>query len=211
MAVAKQSFGEWVEEGEHIDETDITGFDFVRSDVATVTQELQQRLLHLLLSESTGEAIDTFSDELRDTITDIENGEYPIDKLGKSAGISQSLAEYGSVDRKAQPQYRGAKYANRVIYETDAIGEGDRPLWFYVERVRGLPRTYDTETAEDGCYVDSIAVLDASDLPSGITIDTEKMIRKTLEKPLAPILRTLGYEFDELRADTDQSDISAFM
>jgi DNA polymerase elongation subunit (family B) len=77
--------------------------------------------------------------------------------------------------------------------------------------VRGLPRTYDTETAEDGCYVDSIAVLDASDLPSGITIDTEKMIQKTLAKPLAPILRTLGYEFDELRADTDQSDISVFM
>jgi len=198
------------DEGDTCDEIEITGFEAIRSDVAEVTVDVQEKLFDLLLTKPLGEAIDEYGQYLRDVLQQIENGEYPLDKLGQTAGIGQPLDEYGSVDRTPQPQYRGAKYSNEHVYAEDAIGEGDRPLWAYVSRVRGLPRTYSADTAEDGQKVDAIAVLEADDLPDGVEIDTTKMCEKAIKDPVTDILSQMGYSYDSLIADTDQTDITDY-
>jgi len=199
-----------IDDGENCDEIVTKGFECVRSDVADVTTEAQEKLFELLLTKPLGEAIDEYGQYLRDLLEQIDGGEYPLAKLAQTAGIGQPLEEYGSADRTPQPQYRGARWANQHVYGDDVIGEGDRPLWLYVNRVKGLPRTYSADTAEDGQKVDAIAVLDTDDLPDGVEIDTSKMIDKTIRGPVEPILDNIGHEYDDLVSDTEQGDTTDY-
>ena len=205
------SFQKWRGKGEQTDNIETKGFEAVRSDVAEVTVDAQEKLFGLLLTQPLGEAIDEYGMWLRGLLEEIESGEYPLDKLGQRSGIGQPLNQYGSKNRTPQPVYRGSRYANQYVYGDDVIGEGDRPLWLYVSRVKGLPRTYNADTAEDGQAVDAIAVLEADDLPDGVEIDTSKMIEKTIKDPIAPILDNVGYEYDELISSHSQTDVARFM
>lgn len=208
---------EWDDDDYWLDESElkIKGFDYVRGDTANITADLQYTVLHTILdtelteSEKRGKIVS----HVRDTVTQIrENG---IDKseYGIPFGIGQSLDEYGSVDRTPMPKYRGAKYANDYIYETDAISEGDKPLYYYISRVNGYdhPKHYKSDTKEDGNNVDAVSVLEASDLPDNFVVDTEKMIEKTVTDPLERIFKAMGWQIGDVLVESDQSDIMQFM
>jgi hypothetical protein len=107
------------------------------------------------------------------------------------------------------PTYRGAKYANQHLGQN--VSSGDKPYLLYIDRVRGdYPHTYTAETAEDGDDVDAVALNDADALPESFAVDRAKMVEKTLEDPLTPILSAMNWSFEDCRADTEQSDISSF-
>jgi DNA polymerase I len=177
-------------------EPEISGFEYVRSDVAPITKEVQYRTFEELLTR-TDEAESTIKDYVTDLVTRVMERDEDFDRsrLGIRFGISQQLSEYGSPDQTPQPQYRGAKFANAEIYGGDAIEEGDKPMYFYVHegKTGSLRKTYDATTREDGRYVDAISVLDGDDLPDGIEIDREKMLEKTVVDPMEGIFRTLGW------------------
>lgn len=179
-----------------MNELTIKGFAYVRSDIADVTAELQYAAFEAMFESDEPEA--AVKERVRDVIADIMNDEYDMDDVGIPFGISQSLDEYGEVDRKPQPQYKGAKFANEFIYGGEAITEGDKPKYYYVEEGRTGPlrKTYDAHTAEDGTYVDCISVHDFDDMPDGVQIDREKMIEKTIVDKMEPITRTMGWGVD---------------
>lgn len=157
---------------------DITGFEYVRSDSATVTQETQLQILtYILLSDDPGDEIYSY---LSDYIDDIKSGEIPPEKLGRPKGISNPLDDYGwktyeelqedtnytatAEDEQnggryvstPSPTYRGAKYADDHFPWED-IGAGSKPVRFYIDKVRGdeYPPAYEYDSYPQDTRPDS--------------------------------------------------------
>lgn len=197
----------WDDDDDWYDEPDleITGFEYVRSDVAQLTKRAQYRFFELLFTADDPET--AVYEYLEGVIEDVMADEYPLNDIGIPMGIGQPLAEYGSPDRRPQYKYRGAKYARDYIYgDEDAIGEGDRPLEFRVDAVTGDQRkTFDATTAEDGDPVDCVAVHDADDIPPEIHIDRRQMLQKTLVDPLEAMVRTMGWSVERLESAIDDA------
>lgn len=153
---------EWGSPSDHVG---ITGFEYVRSDSATVTQESQQRVLtDILIADEPSDRIYTYVSEL---VEDIKSGSVPIEDLGRPKGIGNPLDDYGwktteeleadtkySVTQKDRddggryvatpgPTYRGRKYA--VDHFTWEDGDQKKTIRFYVEKVRGddYPAAYE--------------------------------------------------------------------
>lgn len=197
------TFTEWSQETDYEEQIIIKGFEVVRSDTAQITKDVQQMLFESVLEHDISEARELFYSYLRELITDIMNEDYDMNKLGRTFGIGQPLHEYGSADRTPQPSYRGAKFANKYLYETDAIGEGDRPkLYYVVEGSTGshLRSTYGADTAEDGRYVDAISVLDWEDMPDDVKVDKPTMVQKMVCTPIESIINTLDWSMEEIDA-----------
>jgi len=129
------------------------------------------------------------------------------------------------------PHIRGARYSNEYI-DDEQLGEGDKPLFFYVDRVSpasDLPEVYDYEDSmslntpqdkpdqnepgmhEIGRKVDAIAVEDVSSIPDGIAIDFEKIANKTIRDPIEPIVSVMGWDFEEMVTDGSQTGLAKFM
>lgn len=192
------AFEDWKAAGDFHDDPDVSikGFSYVRSDVAQVTKDVQYMIFEALLDPSVDHET-RIRNRLSSVVTDIVNGQYDDNDVGIPFGMSKSPTEYGSPDQTPQPQYRGAKFANRFVYDGDAMQSGDKPKYFYlVEGATGhdVRATYKSETREDGRYVDAISVLNASDLPKGCRIDYPKMARKTVLSPCEAILRTIDID-----------------
>jgi DNA polymerase I len=185
--------GNWISDPEPA----IKGFEYVRSDVAQITTDVQYRTFEEILAFDSEAAEGRVKDFFVDLVTRVMKRDESVSRgaLGIRFGISQPLSEYGSPDQTPQPQYRGAKFANQEIYGGDAIGEGDKPMYFYVHEGKTGPlrKTYDAATREDGRYVDAISVLDADDLPADVRVDREKMLTKTVVDPMEAIFRTLDW------------------
>jgi len=148
------------------DNIDITGFEYVRSDSATITRRAQKRVLtDLLLAPDPRDRIEPYLRQLWD---DAIAGVVPVEELARPKGISKPLDEYGyktvaeltddenydvtDTDRDyggryistPSPTYRGAKYATANIPHEE-LGEGSKPMRVYIEKVRGdrYPAAYD--------------------------------------------------------------------
>lgn len=203
---------EWNDDDLWLDEPELTikGFEYVRSDVAPITKDVQYRVFESMMrmdSDSAEADIKHVIEEvIRDVTTDKKEGGTSFyeheDDIGIPFGIGQKLTEYGSTDRTPQPPYRGAKYANKFIYGGDAIAEGDKPrYWYTVEGATGeeLRKTYKAHTREDGRYVDAISAHTWEDVPEGVEIDRPKMVEKTIIDPLEGIVRTMDWGVDWMR------------
>lgn len=197
-------FDEWKSQGEFVDEVKIKGFSYVRSDVATVTKELQYEVLEALMLDDNPHT--HVVDTCMSYIENIMNGEIPADEYGISFGISKDPEKYGSADRTPQPQFRGAKWSNQYIYNSKAIDSTSDPMYYYVDEIRDgpYPKTYTADTAEDGRYVDAIAVLDGSDIPDEVVIDKRKMIQKTVLSYVDDIIKTMNWDYDQLEDHLDR-------
>ena len=120
--------------------------------------------------------------------------------------------QYGSPTNTPMPCYRGAKYSNQN-FGWEQMDGGSKPQLLYIDKVRSneYPHTYTAETKEDGRAVDAIAMMNPNKLPDGFVIDTDKMVEKTIEDPLTPILSPLGWSVDEALSDSQQVGFAEFM
>jgi DNA polymerase I len=205
------SFSEWQKATEWIDEPDptIKGFEYVRSDVAQVTRDVQYDIfVELLTTDNPKEHV--FA-TIESYIDGVMNGDIPLNDFGKRFGMSKEPDKYGSPERTPMPWYRGAKYANEFIYGTDAINSSSDPIFFYIDTVRGEYRTtYKAETAEDGTYVDGISVLDGSDLPDAFVVDRRKMVEKTILAYVRNIVTSMGWDVSRLESYLDDVTPSSY-
>ncbi|MDY6779441.1 MAG: DNA polymerase domain-containing protein, partial [Halobacteria archaeon] len=95
-------------EGKEVDDIDITGFEYKRSDVARITKEVQEEVIELILE---GKGFDEISEYLRDVVEDFKQGNLELEEVGIPGGIGQKLHNYDT----DTAQVTGAKYANEHL------------------------------------------------------------------------------------------------
>jgi DNA polymerase elongation subunit (family B) len=225
----KKRYAQWIrwDEGEDVDEIEVKGFELVRSDSAEITEEVQNEILERILKND--DAKSPVAEYLRSRWNESIDGDVELERIGKPSAINSDLWTYGYSKKSdgrinyytPQPHIRGARYANEYI-DGEEIESG-KPLMFYVDGVSpasDYPESYDyenklavddAEMKERDRELDAVAVESVENFPETIYVDHEKMARKTIRDPIEPIVEVMGWDFDDLVAETDQSNLASFM
>lgn len=208
------------------------GFELVRSDSSTITEWAQEEVLRLVLErDDAKDAVFTFLEDVTDAmkrgdldrLSEIYGEELTLSDIGIPSAVSgRPLHEYGTdketgeLTKTPNPHIRGAKYANQN-FEGEDISQGDKPLLFKVDRVgASYPETYTAETLEDDDTVDAIAVNDVRSIPDSFKINWEGskndkgMIGKTVRSPIEPIIRTMGWTWQDVMSTGRQAGLTQF-
>ncbi len=179
-------------EGKHLDEpdVDITGFEYRRSDVARITKRVQEDVIEMILD---GEGFDEVSEYLQRVVEEFKEGDVDLEDVGIPGGIGQKLSAYDS----DTAQVKGARYANQH-FETN-FKSGSKPKRVYIER------------AADGYPPTDVICFDVEEqVPEGFRVDEDKMLEKTVQKPLERILEALGWSWSEVVSGQRQQGLGSF-
>lgn len=218
---------------------DITGFEYVRSDSAQVTRDSQLQILtDILLSDTPEDRIESYLQQLVEDIEsgDVpladmgrpkgignpldEYGWKDVDELDDEDITEEIEANEGYYRQTSGPWARGAKYATDWLPWED-LGAGSKPMKIPIDKVRGdeyphaytyhsFPRDDRPDPIEIDNPVDAIAVDNPERLPDDFVVDTDAIIEKELEGKLEGILETMGMEWDDTLAETEQVGLGAF-
>ncbi|WP_459190984.1 DNA-directed DNA polymerase [Halosimplex sp. J119] len=200
-------------EGKDVDDIDITGFEYQRSDIAPITKEVQLQVIEMIVH---GEDLEDVKDYVHDVIEDFQNGEASLDDIGIPGGIGKKLDNYDT----DTAQVRGAKYANLLLGTNFA--SGSKPKRLYLEKVhpeffREIEDELDLDPAEDVLYgefkrdPDVICFEYADQVPDAFEVDWDKMLDKTLKGPIARILEALDISWEEVKSGQEQTGLESFM
>ncbi|MDQ2053344.1 DNA-directed DNA polymerase [Halobellus sp. H-GB7] len=200
-------------EGKDVDDIDITGFEYKRSDIAPITKEVQKRVIEMIVH---GEETDEIADYLHEIISDFESGEIPVDEIGIPGGIGKRLDAYDT----ATAQVRGAKYANEFLGTN--FGRGSKPKRIYLEKVHpswfrrmegeeGFDPQRDVLYGEFKRDPDVICIEYDDQLPEEFEVDWDVMLEKTLKGPIARIIEALGMSWDEVKSGQEQTGLGSFV
>lgn len=199
-------------EGDDVDDIDITGFEYKRSDIAPITKEVQKNLIEMLV---TGEDLDDVRTYIQGVIEDFKNGEYEYEEIGIPSGIGQELNEYDT----ETAHVRGAKYAN-VLLGT-RFGKGSKPQRLYLERVQ--PDFYQRVEEEHGLdpntndiYAqfkrnpDVICFIHNEQVPDEFEADLDKMMNKTLRGPISRVLEAVDINWESIKSGQKQTGLENY-
>ena len=200
-------------EGKEVDDIDITGFEYKRSDIAPVTKRVQHRVIEMIV---TGADLDDVRTYVHDEIESFKEGDADLDDIGIPGGIGQKLDSYDT----ATAQVRGAKYANLLLGTN--FGRGSKPKRLYLENVdaaffermeaeEGLDPHADPLYGEFKRDPDVICFEYADQVPDEFHVDYEKMLEKTLKGPIARILEAMGVSWQEVESGQEQTGLGSFM
>jgi DNA polymerase I len=200
-------------EGKDVDDIDITGFEYQRSDIAPITKEVQKEVIDRIV---TGENIESIKTYVTEVIEDFQNGEVSPEEIGIPGGIGKRLDNYDT----DTAQVRGAKYANLLLGTN--FNRGSKPKRVYLDRVHAdfFERIEEREginVNDDPLYgefkrnPDVICFEYADQLPEEFEIDWEKMLDKTLKGPIERILEALGVSWEEVKSGQEQKGLGEYM
>ena len=200
-------------EGKEVDDIDITGFEYKRSDIAPVTKRVQHRVIEMIV---TGADLDDVRTYVHDEIESFKEGDADLDDIGIPGGIGQKLDSYDT----ATAQVRGAKYANLLLGTN--FGRGSKPKRLYLENVdaaffermeaeEGLDPHADPLYGEFKRDPDVICFEYADQVPDEFHVDYEKMLEKTLKGPIARILEAMDVSWQEAESGQEQTGLGSFM
>jgi DNA polymerase I len=204
-------------EGKSVDDVDITGFEYQRSDIAPITKEVQLEVIDMIVR---GEPIDAVTDYVHGTIEEFKQGNVDPVEVGIPGGIGKRLDNYDT----DTAQVRGAKYANLLLGTN--FDRGSKPKRLYLEDVHPeFFRRMETEEGfdpqADDLYLqfkrdveagDGVICIEYADqLPDEFAIDWEKMLEKTLQGPIERILEALDVSWEEVESGQEQTGLSGFM
>lgn len=183
-------------EGKQVDDIDIVGFEFQRSDYSNVARNLQQRLIEKILM---GAGKQEVSDMIRDEIGKIKNMDHDLDELGIAGGIGREFDEYTNKTKHV----RGSEYANKHFGEQ--IQPGDKPNGIYVKRVGGdYPRPPQLKDSAFICWLNS------ANVPDSIVVDFEKYLDIQIHGPLSRIIECTEWRWDEIESGHNQTSVIDF-
>ncbi|WP_323191899.1 DNA-directed DNA polymerase [Halostella sp. PRR32] len=200
-------------EGKEVDDVDITGFEYQRSDIAPITKRVQKQVIDMIVHGKDKEAV---KDYVHEVIEDYQSGNVNLDDVGIPGGIGKRLNNYDT----DTAQVRGAKYANALLGTNFA--RGSKPKRLYLEKVhpdffRRLEAEEGFDPQRDPVYgafksdPDVICFEYADQIPEEFEIDWDKMLDKTLKGPIARILEALDISWDEVKSGQEQTGLSSFM
>ena len=198
-------------EGKDVDDIDITGFEYKRSDIAPITKEVQKRVIEMIVR---GEETDDIADYLNGVIEEFETGEIPVEEIGIPGGIGKRLDAYDT----DTAQVRGAKYANEFLGTN--FGRGSKPKRLYLRKVHpswfremeaeGFDPQHDPLYSEFKRDPDVICIEYDDQLPDAFEVDWDKMLDKTLKGPIERIIEALGMSWDEVKSGQEQTGLGSF-
>ena len=204
-------------EGKDVDDIDITGFEYKRSDIAGITKEVQQNVIETIV---TGDDIDEDLEEVKsylvDVIARVLDGEMDLDEIGIPGGIGKKLDAYDT----PTAQVRGAKYANRMLGTN--FGSGSKPKRLYLKKVhpdfwQRMEKEEEFDPQRDHLYgefkrdPDVICFEYADQVPEEFEVDWEKMLDKTLKGPIERVIEALGMSWEEVKTGQEQTGLGSFM
>jgi len=198
-------------EGKDVDDIDITGFEYKRSDIAGITKEVQKRVIEMIVR---GEDTDDIADYLNGIIEDFETGDVSVEEIGIPGGIGKRLDAYDT----DTAQVRGAKYANEFLGTN--FGRGSKPKRLYLRKVHpswfremeaeGFDPQHDPLYSEFKRDPDVICIEYDDQLPDAFEVDWDKMLEKTLKGPIERIIEALGMSWDEVKSGQEQTGLGSF-
>ncbi|WP_410765318.1 DNA-directed DNA polymerase [Haloferax sp. DFSO60] len=200
-------------EGKDVDDIDITGFEYKRSDIAQITKEVQKTVIDQIVH---GEDTEVIKEYLHDIITDFQAGDLPLDEIGIPGGIGKRLTAYET----ATAHVRGAMYANAFLGTN--FGRGSKPKRLYLAKVhpswfRALEDANKFDPMQDDLYrefkrdPDVICFEYDDQVPSEFEVAWDVMLEKTLEGPISRIIEALGMSWDEVKSGQQQTGLGSFM
>jgi len=200
-------------EGKDVDDIDITGFEYQRSDIAPITKRVQKQVIDMIVHGEDAEDIKTY---VHDVIEDFQAGNVDPEDVGIPGGIGKKLDNYDT----DTAQVRGAKYANMLLGTNFA--SGSKPKRLYLDRVHDdffqrIEAERELNPSEDPLYgefrrdPDVICFEFADQIPEEFEVDWEKMLDKTLKGPIARILEAMGISWDEVKSGQEQTGLGQFM
>jgi DNA polymerase I len=204
-------------EGKDVDDIDITGFEYKRSDIAPITKEVQKRVIEMVV---TGESMDDVEAYVKSVIERFDSGEVSLDEVGVPGGIGKRLDNYDT----DTAHVRGAKYANLLLGTN--FQRGAKPKRVYVEKVhpsffREVEADLDLDPATDPLYGafkreaeagEAVICFEYADqVPDAFEVDWEKMLEKTLQGPIERILEALDVSWEEVRSGQEQTGLGSFV
>jgi DNA polymerase I len=203
-------------EGKDVDDIDITGFEYKRSDIAPITKEVQHEVIQMIVR---GDPLSAVKSYVSDVIEEYQAGNVDPDDVGIPGGIGKRLDNYDT----DTAHVRGAKYANLLLGTNFQRGSKPKRLYLknvhadFFERVeeeRGLSPGEDPlygefkREAEAGEAV--ICFEYADQVPEEFEIDWDKMLDKTLKGPIARVLEALDVSWEEVKTGQEQAGLSSF-
>ncbi len=200
-------------EGKDVDDIDITGFEYQRSDIAPITKRVQKEVIDRIVK---GEDTENVKSYVHDVIADFQDGNVNPEDVGIPGGIGKKLDNYDT----DTAQVRGAKYANLLLGTNFA--RGSKPKRLYLKRVHDdffqrVEDELDLDPSEDVLYgefkreQDVICFEYADQIPDEFEVHWEKMLEKTLKGPIERILEALDVSWDEVKSGQEQTGLGSFM
>ncbi|MGM0399052.1 MAG: DNA-directed DNA polymerase [Halobacteriota archaeon] len=199
-------------EGKEVDDIDITGFEYKRSDIAPITKEVQKTVIERIVTEGDIEGVKEYVHEV---IERFSSGEVDLEEVGIPGGIGKRLNNYDT----DTAHVRGAKYANMLLGTN--FQRGSKPKRLYLEKVHPeYFRRLESERpdlAEDPLYLDFkrdpdvICYEFADQIPDEFEVDWDKMLDKTLKGPIARVLEALDISWQEVKNGQTQTGLGSYM
>ena len=200
-------------EGKDVDDIDITGFEYQRSDIAPITKDVQKEVIDMIVMGEDPEAVKSY---LHDVIQDFRAGNVDLDDVGIPGGIGKRLDNYDT----DTAQVRGAKYANAVLGTN--FQRGSKPKRLYLDRVhsdfferieaeKGLDPSTDHVYGAFRRDPDVICFEYPDQVPEEFEVDWDKMLDKTLKGPIERIIEALGISWEEVKTGQEQTGLGSFM
>ncbi len=199
-------------EGVDVDDVDITGFEYKRSDIAPITKRVQLEVIERIVH---GEDLGEVKNYVHGVIEEFsEEGRIDLEQIGIPGGIGKRLGNYDT----DTAQVRGAKYANLLLGTN--FQRGSKPKRLYLDRVH--PNFFERVDAsrfdekENALYTefrrdpDVICFEFADQVPEEFEIDWEKMLDKTLKGPIARVLEALDISWEEVKSGQTQTGLGSF-
>jgi len=200
-------------ESKDVDDIDITGFEYQRSDIAPITKEVQLNVIEMIVK---GENREEIKEYVHDVIEEFQKGNADPEDIGIPGGIGKRLDNYDT----DTAQVRGAKYANLLLGTN--FQRGSKPKRLYLDRVhsdfferieaeKGLDPSDDVLYSEFRRNPDVICFEYTDQLPEEFEIDWEKMLDKTLKGPIARILEALDISWQEVKSGQEQTGLGEYL
>ncbi|WP_255192025.1 DNA-directed DNA polymerase [Natronobeatus ordinarius] len=200
-------------EGADVDDVDITGFEYKRSDIAPITKEVQHRVIEMIVKEGDVEGVKEYVNEV---IEDVRAGEVSYEELAIPGGIGKRLDNYDT----DTAQVRGAKYANLLLGTN--FDRGSKPKRLYLKRVdpaffRRMENEEGHNPQRDPLYgafkrdPDVICFEYDDQIPEAFEVDYDTMLEKTLKGPIERILEALDISWEEVKSGQEQTGLDSFM
>jgi|AntDeeMinimDraft_4_1070355.scaffolds.fasta_scaffold00161_9 DNA polymerase elongation subunit (family B) len=200
-------------EGKDVDDIDITGFEYKRSDIAQITKEVQLEVITRIVR---GEDIEDVKTYVHEIIQEVQAGNISLDEIGIPGGIGKKLDNYDT----DTAQVRGAKYANELLGTN--FSSGSKPKRLYLKKVH--PSYFERLEAEEGFDPqtdplygefkrdpDVICFEYDDQIPEEFEVDYEKMLDKTLKGPIERVLEALDISWGEVKSGQEQTGLGSFM